>query len=67
MVKDKRKGCHMSMAKIGDQACLLINCGRQEREEAPEQWGGGRLDNTGSTVRRAVERLEDTNTFGPTS
>jgi len=67
MVKNKRKGCYMSMAKIGDKTCLLTSYVKQERKEAPEPWAGDKLDSTESTVRREAEKSDATNTSGPTS
>jgi len=51
---------------MGDILCLLTNCERLEREEAPEPWDGGKLDNTEGTVRKEAERWDDTSTYGPT-
>jgi hypothetical protein len=34
MVKNKRKGCYMDMAKNGESQCLLTNSAKQGNDEA---------------------------------
>ena len=62
MVKNKRKGCYMDMAKNGERQCLLINSEKLGNAEASELWAGDKLRSTESTVRKAVERLDAINT-----